>query len=254
MEFYNIKLKEVFSKLKSSEEGLTHEEADKRLKEYGYNEIKKEEKNKPMHIFLRQFKAFVVWVLIIAALISLFINHSIEFLVIAVIVVFVIFISFFEEYKASKDMEALIELTPKKAIVIRDNKKEEILAKDVTIGDILVLKRGDIVAADGRLLEANVLKIDESALTGESLPILKEVINLKESTSLAQQKNMIFAGTNITNGDGLAVVVNVGKNTEVGKISTMIKDIVEETTPLQKRLDRLTKQISLGVILLAIIV
>ncbi|MBW2984971.1 HAD-IC family P-type ATPase [Candidatus Woesearchaeota archaeon] len=252
--WYAKPLNDVFKSLNSTKEGLSSGEAEKRIKEYGYNEIKEAKKDTPFRILLRQFKSFVVGILIVAAIISFFIGHNIELVVILVIIVFVILINFLEEYKASKDMAALISLTPKKSIVLRDNKKTEILSKEVTIGDILILERGNIVGADARLIEANSLKLEEAALTGESVPVTKLAGDLKAGIALAQQTNMVFAGTNITNGDGLAVVVRIGEATEIGKISRMIKGIKEETTPLQKRLDKLTKQISIAAMIVAMIV
>ncbi|MFH1395779.1 MAG: HAD-IC family P-type ATPase [archaeon] len=248
------KLDEVFKALDSNEKGLTSREAEKRIKENGYNEIKEGEKDTTLKILLRQFKSFVVGILIVAAIISFFIGHQVELVVISIIILFVILLNFFEEYKASKDMEALINLTPKKAKVLRNGKKVEILSREITIGDILILERGNIISADARLIEANSLKVEEAALTGESISVNKVVTNLKTSTPLAQQTNMLFAGTNITNGDGFAIVVSIGENTEIGKISSMIKGIKEETTPLQKRLDKLTKQISIGAMIIAVIV
>ena len=253
-EWHSKPLNDVFTILGSGKSGLSSEEAAKRIEKYGYNEIKEKKKETIFTIFLRQFKSFVVWVLFLAAGISYFTGHGIEFVVILLIIVFVILLSFFEEYKASKDMEALLKLAPKKSAVLRDNKSMEILSKEITLGDIIVLRRGDIIGADARLIESNNLKVDESALTGESVAINKVVGDLKGSVPLSQQTNMIFAGTNITNGDGLAIVVKTGENTEIGKISGMIKGIKEEITPLQKRLDKLTKQISVGAIILATIV
>ena len=253
-EWYAKSLSDIFKGLNSSKEGLSSGEAEKRIKEYGYNEIKEVKKDTPFRVLIRQFKSFVVGILILAAIISFFIGHNIELIVILVIIVFVILINFFEEYKASRDMEALISLTPKKSGVLRGNKKIKILSKEVTMGDILLLERGGIVGADARLIEANNLKLGEAALTGESVPVTKMAGDLKANILLAQQTNMVFAGTNITSGDGLAVVVRIGENTEIGKISRMIKGIKEETTPLQKRLDKLTKQISVVAITLAMIV
>ncbi|MFH1828159.1 MAG: HAD-IC family P-type ATPase [Nanoarchaeota archaeon] len=252
--WYLKKLDEVFKTLDSSEKGLSQKEAEKRIKEHGYNEIKEVKKDTPLKILLRQFKSFVVGILAVAAIISFFIGHQVELVVISIIILFVILLNFFEEYKASRDMEALINLTPKKAKILRDGKKIEILSREITIGDILVLERGNIISADARLIEANNLKVEEAALTGESVSVNKTITDLKIKTQLAQQVNMLFAGTTVTNGDGLAVVVGIGENTEIGKISSMIKSIKDETTPLQKRLDKLTKQISIGAMIIAVIV
>ncbi len=251
---YQKPIDDLFKDLNSNSEGLSFEEAEKRNKEHGFNELEETKKDTPLKILLRQFKSFVVGILIVAAVISLFIGHTIELIVIVIIIAFVILINFFEEFKASKDMAALINLTPKKCKVLRDNKKISILSKELTVGDILVLDRGDIIGADCRIISANSLKIEEAALTGESVAVSKLTGEIKEDLPLALQANMIFAGTSIISGNGLALVVSIGEETEIGKISKMIKGIKEEVTPLQKRLDKMTKQISGVVILIALIV
>ncbi|NQU78943.1 HAD-IC family P-type ATPase, partial [Candidatus Woesearchaeota archaeon] len=252
--WYSKPVQSVLSDLDSSEKGLSTAEAEKRLKQNGPNELKKAKKDTWLKIFLRQFKAFIIWVLLAAAAISLFIGHSLEFYVISVIICIIILISFFEEFKASKDMDALIKMTSSQSTVLRNDKRIQILSKDITVGDIIVLKRGQIVGADARIIEANGLKVDESALTGESLSVQKSVTELKGTVPLAQQVNMLFSGTSVTNGDALAVVVSIGADTEIGKIDSMIKGIKEEKTPLQKRLDKLSKQLSFIAFILAIAV
>ena len=253
-EFYLKKLDDVLKSVNSNKKGLAQKEAQKRIKEEGPNEITKGQKETPLKILLRQFKSFVVGILAVAGLISFFIGHHIEFVVIMIIILFVILLNFFEEYKASKDMEALMNLTPKKATVLRDGKKVEIFSKDITRGDILVVQRGNVVGADARLIKAHSLKVEESALTGESNSVHKKAVQLKSSTPLAQQKNMLFSGTNITSGHGHAVVVGTGDNTEMGKISNLVGSVKDEKTLLQKRIDNLTKQISIAALFIAVIV
>ncbi|KHO47980.1 MAG: Ca2+-transporting ATPase [archaeon GW2011_AR4] len=249
--WYEGSVEHVLSGLETRKEGLISQEAKKRNSTYGYNEFSKGKKDTSLTLLLKQFGSFVVWVLIAAAVISYFIGHHIEFWVISVIIIFVILISFFEEYKASKDMEALVMLSPRMSRVLRDNKKLLVFTKDLTIGDILVLERGDIVGADARLLSTNNLQADESPLTGEAATVLKATATLSGEVSLAQRSNMVFSGTHITNGNGLAAVVSIGDHSEIGKISQMIKGIEQEPTPLQKRLDKLAQQISFLAILLA---
>lgn len=252
--WWSKSISDVFKKLDSSEKGLSSREVARRTATYGFNEVEERKKTTVLDILLLQFKSFVVWVLGFAALLSFIVGHKIEVVVILLILVFIILISFFEEYKASKDIESLLKLTPKRATVLRDNKLKEIDSRDVTVGDILVLRRGDIVAADARLIEANELKLDESTLTGESVPVNKKMGEVSKNADLSQQINMVFASTSVVNGDGLAIVVEIGESTEIGKISSMIKGIKEEVTPLQRRLDKLTEQISIGAILLALFI
>ncbi len=247
-------LESIFSTLETTEKGLSTKAACERTGRYGYNEIKKEKKDTALVILLRQFKSFVALILFFASLISFFMGHTLEFVVIIIIILISILLSFFMEYKASKDMDALLLLAPKKSFVMRDGQKKEVMFREVTIGDVIVLRRGDIVGADARLISANGLKVDESALTGESLPVDKIAGELKGDVSLSQQTNMVFAGTNITTGDGLALVVRIGEKTEIGKISAMIQGVKEQTTPLQKRLDKLTKQLSIAALIAAVVV
>ncbi|MBU0535414.1 MAG: cation-translocating P-type ATPase [Nanoarchaeota archaeon] len=252
-EWHSKDVKYVFDKLGASEKGFSSDEALKRLKEYGPNIITKEKKVSIFGVFLRQFKNFIIYVLLFAAVISFVIGDVTEFAVISIIVAVIILISFFEEYKASKEMEALKKLTPRKAKVLRDSRIMEIVASDVVPGDILHLDRGDFLPADARVISCNNLRVDESTLTGESVPVVKKECTLQKAV-MAEQCNMLFAGTIITNGNCVAVVVATGKNTELGKISKMIGDVKEETTPLQKRLDKLSKQLSLGTFVICIFV
>ncbi len=254
-EFIRKNKEELFNILSTDEKGLNETEVEKRLKRYSLNELKKSEQDSWFRILISQFKSLIVWILIMAAGLSYAIGHNIEFTVIVIIIAFIILINFFQEYKAKKEMASLIDLSPKKSYVIRDSQKISILSKEITIGDILVLERGDIVGADARIISSNNLMTNESALTGESLPVLKnsQIITEKE-VSLDKKTNMVFSGTQVTKGNGLAVVVNVGENTEIGKISSMIKDIEVEKTPLQKRLDVLTKQISIAAFIVSFFV
>jgi P-type Ca2+ transporter type 2C len=256
-EFYQKTPKKIFELLETNEKGLSQKEAEKRLEKYGYNEVRQEKTDAWYRILLRQFKSLIVWILIAAAVISLSLGkeHLVEFYVIMVIIGFIILINFFEEYKAAKEMESLVNLSPKKSSVLRDGKKVKVLTREITIGDILILDRGDIVGADARLISSNNILSNESALTGESLSIRKNAeVTYSKEMNLAQRFNMVYSGTQITNGDGIAVVVKIGEDTEIGKISKMLKDIKADKTPLQKRLDVLTKQLSLVAFVVSVVV
>jgi len=237
-----------------SASGLSSDESKARIEKYGSNITAKEEKASILAIFLRQFKSFIIYVLISAALISFFIGDHVEFVVITGIVLFIVLLSFFEEFKATKDMEALRNLTPRKAQVIREGKGLEILASDLVPGDIVVLCRGNIVPADGRIIESVNLQVDESALTGESVPVMKLNKELAENTVLAERLNMVYAGGQVINGHGKFVVVDTGKLTELGKIASMVKDAGEELSPLQERLDKLGKQFSYTVLVICFLI
>lgn len=247
--------KEILRELGTIETGLSTPDAEKRLREKGPNIITQEKKVSAFSIFFRQFTGnFVIYILIFAAVMSFIMGERAEFVVIIILIGVIILVGFLEEYKASKEMDALKNLTPQKARVYRDGKNVEILARDIVEGDILVIERGMIVPADARIIKCNNIHADESTLTGESVPVVKNDSAAREKAPLAEQYNMLFASSQITNGNGIAVVVRTGKETEIGKVSSMIKDVKEETTPLQKRLDRMSKQITFAVIFICIVI
>lgn len=251
MSWCEVSVGAILHRLVSDEtNGLTAEQAKKQLRQYGPNITAKEEKNSALKILLRQFKSFIIFVLIGAALISFFFGDHIEFIVITSIVLFIVLLSFFEEYKATKDMDALKKLTPKRAKVVRNGQKIEIDATELVPGDILLLVRGDIIPADARLIEINNLQVDESAMTGESVPITKKLGMLNSDTALADCTNMVFAGGHVMNGHARCVVVETGRKTELGKIAAMVKGAGEIISPLQRRVDKLGKQFSDAVLAL----
>jgi Ca2+-transporting ATPase len=163
---------------------------------------------------------------------------------------FIVLISFIQEYKATSEIESIQKLTPKLTKVMRDGKKEEILSENIVPGDIIFLERGDLVPADARVLESNNLQVDESSLTGESVPVSKVSKLCDKKSSLADRNNMVYAGGKITTGNGVCVVVNTGRDTELGKIASMVKEATEITSPLQKKLDSIGKKFSYFVLLL----
>ncbi|PIN87014.1 ATPase [Candidatus Woesearchaeota archaeon CG10_big_fil_rev_8_21_14_0_10_44_13] len=245
---------DLLKELNTSQAGLSAQEANRRLAENGPNIITEEKKISPLGILLRQLKGnFVIYILLFAGILSYIVGERSEFIVILILVGVIILVGFLEEYKASKEMEALKNLTPLKAKVKRDGAVVDILSKDLVVGDILLLERGMIVPADARIISHNNIHADESTLTGESLPVVKSDLQIREKAPLAEQRNMVFASSQVTNGNGLAVVVATGKDTEIGNVSTMIKGVGEEITPLQKRLDRLSRQISYGVLVICLI-
>jgi Ca2+-transporting ATPase len=254
-EVYNLSLEEIYSDLRTSQSGLAVSEAKKRFARSGPNEIGGSFRVSAVSVLAQQFKNFMIYVLLVAALISAYTpGNEKEAYVILGIILFVVILGFFEEFKASKDMEALQNLNPKKARVLRNGKKEEIVARELVPGDVIVLERGDIVPADARIISCQDIKIDESVLTGESMHVSKKDIVLKGKISLADQINMVFAGTTILSGEAHAVVFRTGLYTETGKISVMLATVEQDVTPLQKRLNRLTKQITFAVFLVCIFI
>ncbi len=238
--YYNCKIEDVLREFSSSPKGLTSEEANKRLNAYGPNELKEEKKLSPLKIFLSQFNNFIVWILVAAVGISMFLGDYIEGIVIVIILVMNAIIGFFQEYRAEKAIAALRKLAGLSATVIRDGTQKEIPASQLVPGDIILIETGDKIQADSRLIELSNLEISESSLTGESTPVAKDLA-LIEQAIVAEQKNMVFSGTIVTKGRAKAIVVRTGMKTEIGKIATMISEAEEEETPLQKKLDEFGK-------------
>ncbi|MBW3016297.1 calcium-translocating P-type ATPase, SERCA-type [Candidatus Woesearchaeota archaeon] len=254
VEYYLLPEKEVFAQLKCSDKGLSSDEAAERLKVYGRNMIHEAEKVHPLLIFLEQFKSPLVWILLAAMVISLVVQEYVDFTVIAVIVVLNAILGFVQEYRAEEAIEALKKMISLKATVLRDGEPRDVPAEEVVPGDILILDTGDKISADAFLLEGVNLQTQEAALTGESVPVKKEVGVLKKETAVADRDNMVFSSTVITNGHGRAVVTGTGMSSEIGKIAKLIQEAEPEPTPLQKTLKKLGLYIGALVIIIAIIV
>jgi Ca2+-transporting ATPase len=244
--------------LNVSREGLTSQEAQERLKKYGYNELQEKKRRTALHMFLDEFKDIFILLLIAATVFSAIIGYyelvsgkAEEFMeafadtiTIGAIVILVAITGFVQEYRAEKALEALKKLAAPKARVIRDGKETIIPAKEVVPGDILALEEGDHIPADARLLDVVELKTNEAILTGESTSVNKELDVLKENAPIAERRNMIFTATHVVYGRGKAVVTTTGMNTEFGKIAEMVQTAEEEETPLQKKLDRFASKIA----------
>lgn len=245
------KVNDVLSSLKTGENGLSAEEATARLATYGENKLKEGKQITPFEIFFNQFKNLMVLILILAAFVSALLGEVTDSVVIFAIVILNAVLGFVQEYKAERAMEALKKLAAPAAKVIRNGRPMTISSFALVPGDVIMLETGDSVPADCRILESVQMKIDESALTGESVPVKKLADVLQENVPLAERKNMGFAGTIITNGRGKAVVVTTGQNTELGKIATMVSETKQEETPLQKELDSIGRflVITIGIII-----
>ena len=246
--YFDESLKDVYLRLNSSEKGLNSSEAQLRIKEYGYNELKQEKKHTALKVLVNQFKNFLILLLIAAAVISLFVGERPEFYGIVAIILLTIILGFIQEYRAEKAMEALEKIAAPFATVFRDDKELKIPARELVPGDIVVLSEGDIVPADLRLNVVEGLEIDEASLTGESIPSKKVEIQLQSGLLAADQKSMAFSGTIITRGNGRGIVTVTGENTEFGKIAYTIEEIEETATPLQIKFERMAKQLTLIVL------
>jgi len=251
--YHSIAALEALQAQQSSIKGLTQEEARARLQTVGPNELKEERRVSPLEILLGQFKSFLVAILIFAAVVSFALGEVADGVIILVIIILNAILGFVQEYRAEKAIEALKKLAAPRARLIRDGGEMVIPASEVVPGDVLVFEAGDIVAADARLVDALNLKIDESILTGESVPSTKFVEALPESTPLADRENMAYSGTAASYGRGKGVVVATGMQTEFGKIAARIQQTKDEQTPLQRRLESLGKILGLLVIAIAVL-
>ncbi len=249
MDWHCQDIERVFKALGSSERGLSSEEASKRLIEFGKNELIETKRKSPLSMLLDQFRDFMIIVLIGAAIVSGIMGELIDTLAIVVIVIINAFIGFIQEYRAERAMKALKKMAAPDAVVIRDESRVTIPASDIVPGDIVILEAGNIVPADMRLIETAQLKIEEAALTGESVPIEKTTSSIKDSSvPLGDRKNMAYKGTVVTYGRGAGVVVATGMNTELGRIATLLQKEEEVKTPLQKRLAKFGQMLSITVL------
>ncbi|QIB91895.1 calcium-transporting P-type ATPase, PMR1-type [Methanosarcina mazei] len=228
----------VLKTLDTSETGLSSGEAENRLKKYGKNELKEEEKTSAVKLFLSQFKSFLILILIVAALVSAFLGELVDALVILFTVFLAGVLGFVQEYRAEESIKLLKSLTSPEALVVRNGKEVKVLSSLLVPGDILILQAGDRIPADARLLEAQSLKIDESSLTGESVPVEKSIKILLPETPQPDRKNMAYTGTSVTYGRGKAVITATGMSTAFGKLAGLLGEIERERTPLQEKLDQ----------------
>ncbi|MFW6117686.1 MAG: cation-translocating P-type ATPase, partial [Thermoproteota archaeon] len=235
--------------LETDERGLTESEVKERLRKYGANELKEEKGISKFSLLIGQLKNPLVGVLVSAALISFLVGKLIDTIVVVLVIVFNTSIGFFQEYRAEAALQSLKSMAAPEAEVIRDCPErgacieKRVKAGEIVPGDIIRLDPGDKVPADARIFEAVNLEIDESMLTGESLPVRKEVEPLAEDLPVADRKNIAFSGTIVTQGRGKAVVVTTGMNTEMGKIAELIEETEETETPIQRRTLSLSKKL-----------
>ena len=255
MKAYSKKIDELFKELNTNENGLSKEEASKRLISNGKNELTHKKKNSIYKMILEQLTDKMIIILFIAAFLSFILGEQTEGVVILIIIVINAVISIFQEKKAADAVEALRNMNAPKANVIRDRKVQVVPSSDVVTGDIVYLEAGGIVPADIRLIRDNGLMIDESALTGESEAISKDAsVILKDDLALGDRINMAFSGTIVNYGTGTGVVIDTGMNTEVGKIAHMLENTDELDTPLKKKLEVVGKNLSIVGIIVSVLI
>lgn len=246
MDWHALETREVFAQLKTTGSGLNFEEAEKRLAKYGPNKLPEEKRLTRLKIFLDQFRSPLIYILLIAAAITLFLKDFVDAGVILATVFLNTTIGFLEENKAERAIEKLRLILEYKARILREGKEYEIKVEELVPGDIILIGAGDKISADARLIEAKNLQVSEAVLTGESSPSSKSIRVLEAGTTLAQRENMVYAGTNVVRGRGAAVITEIGSRTELGKIAQMVREIPEEKTPLQKQIINLSKWIAIG--------
>ncbi|MGC9517942.1 MAG: calcium-translocating P-type ATPase, SERCA-type [Methanomicrobiales archaeon] len=253
-DYYNISCEETFKELKSSEKGLTNDEALKRQDIYGLNKLKEKKGITPFQILYRQFTSFIVIILIAATIISFLIGETLDAIVIIVIIILNGIFGFVQEYRAEKAIEELKKLTVLKSRVLRNGKEVELNSKELVPGDVIILEAGSKCPADARIFQASSLQVDESSLTGESVPSIKVTQTFAQDTVLADQENMVFMGTVVTNGSGRAVVTSTGMETEIGKIADLVQVEEEQLTPLQVKLKEFGKKLGIITIGVSVII
>ncbi len=242
--WHNQEASETLSLLNSSRNGLSQDEAQRRLAQYGPNELVEKKKISPWMLWLGQFKDFLIIILLVAVVLSAILGEVADAIVIFVIVLFATTLGFIQEYRAERAMEALKKMAAPTASVIRDGKEVEIPAREIVPGDIILLRTGDKVPADSRLIEAVNLKTEEAPLTGESVPIGKVTALIPGEAGVGDRTNMVFMGTTAVWGRGRAIVTGTGMQTEFGKIATLIQEVEEEPTPLKVNLAKMGKFIA----------
>ncbi|MBI2793021.1 MAG: cation-translocating P-type ATPase [Ignavibacteria bacterium] len=230
--------------------GLSESEAQSRLLEYGFNRLNSPVQISAFRVFLDQFRNILIIILLAATGFSAIIGHEVEAVAISVIVLFSVIFGFIQEYRAEHALHALRKLTAPTAIVVRDGAERLINAENIVPGDVLVLAAGDIVAADAEIFKAVNLYLQESALTGESVPVHK----ITPDKTKDNTRYKVFAGTTVVAGKGLANVIKTGMDTEFGKIAGVLKEVKEPETPLQKNLDVLGKRLGLAALLLVVVI
>ncbi|WP_317368563.1 calcium-translocating P-type ATPase, PMCA-type [uncultured Tyzzerella sp.] len=255
MNFYNKSVEESFLELNSKKEGLKNDELPKRYEKYGYNVLQEEKKKSPLQVFLSQFEDLLIIILIVAGIISIITGNIESSIVIFCVIILNAIIGTVQYFKAEQSLKSLKNMYAPVAKVIRNGRREEILAKDLVIGDLIVVEAGDVVPADARVVESFSLQVNESALTGESEAVNKFIEKIEEENiSLGDRKNMIFSSSLVTYGRCVALVTSTGMQTEIGKIATLMNLTKNKKTPLQVSLDNFSKKLSIIIIAICLVV
>lgn len=252
MEFYNKGKEEVLQEMASSEQGLSKNEVKSRQERDGLNELKEKEKVPAWKLFLETFRDPMVIVLLIVAFVQLFLGEFVESTVIFVVLMINALVSVIQTKKAESSLDALREISAPLATVMREGEKLTVPAKELVVGDIVLLEAGDFVAADGRIITCKTLKVEEGMLTGESEPVEKTENALEGDLPLGDRKNMLYSSALVVYGRGEFVVTSTGNKTEIGKIAELLETAEAKQTPLQKKLDKFSRQLGIAILILSI--
>ena len=248
-EIYQQTAEEVLERVESRESGLTDEQVRRSREKCGWNELAEGKKKSMFQIFFEQYKDFLVLILIASAVISGMLGDVESAAVIVIVITINAILGTVQTVKAEQSLQSLKKLSGPEAKVLRDGVAVQLPARELVVGDVILLEAGDMIPADGRLIENASLKVDESALTGESLAVEKNMDIILEEAPLGDRTNMLFSGSFVTYGRGRAVVTNVGMQTEVGKIAGLLKSTSEKQTPLQANLDDFGKKLSILILI-----
>jgi len=252
--WHTMEIDETMKQLNTESTGLSQEEAQKRLQQYGTNELQKEKGTSAIKLFIEQFEDLLIVILLIATGLSIYLGEITDAIVIIAIVLACAILGFVEEFRSEKALEALKKMTAPTAMALRDGKEVKVQTSELVPGDIVLLYTGDKIPADSRLLESFNLKVDEASLTGESSPVTKDVTPLPEETPINDRRDIVFTGTVVVYGRGKAVVTSTGMTTEFGKIAKMVQVTEEEETPLEKRMASVGKLIGILSIAVCLVV
>ena len=254
IEAYRQDVDAVLRALDADAQGLSSAEAEERLQRFGPNRLEVRTEINPLKLFIDQFKSFIIYILLFAVAFSLLIGEYVDSIIILAILLTNAAIGYFQELSAHKSLEALKRISTVKAMVRRDGIRKVLESGQLVPGDIVLLEAGDKVPADARIIEAVRLKVEESTLTGESVPVEKQVGKINTPAAIGDRHNMLFSATMLATGKAKAVVVATGMQTELGKITTLIKEAKEEMTPLQRRLDHFGRKLGLAIIGICVVV
>ena len=250
--WHSRKIEDIYNQLNTSEKGLSNAEAKKRLEKYGPNKLPRGKRDSALKIIVRQFLNPIIYILIIAVILCLIIGKNVDAIFIMAVILLNVILGAFQEWKAGKNSESLQKLIKVNVKVLRDKVEKKIDSEDVVIGDIVYLEPGDKISADLRLISAKNLTVEEAVLTGESIAANKNTNILSENELVADRNNMAYAGTSVTTGRGIGIVVATGVDTEIGKIASNVLLSHATKSPLVIRMEKFTKQISYVVFVIAI--